>query len=153
MAQFDRARRRSKTSRKQPLQAPHSHLDGRASRSPTARSENSPSSGALETPDWHEDSRELTFFGRLVKRLRQPAHCQELIFKEFQKKGWPTRMENPLPRRHGKDPKQDLRTVIKNLNRHQHFRGLHSPYRADHIYLTYDCGIIRISVKGLTFLF
>jgi hypothetical protein len=78
-----------------------------------------------ETPHWEDEPvRELTFLGRLVKRLRQPAPIQQLVFREFQKRDWCPCIDNPRPRREGRNPKQDLWNVIKNLNRHQHFRGV-----------------------------
>jgi hypothetical protein len=89
------------------------------------RRPNHPPTKRNELPHWEDDPvRELTFLGRLVKHLAQPAPIQQLVFREFQKRGWCTCIENPLPRRAGKNPKQDLWNVIKNLNRHQHFRGV-----------------------------
>jgi hypothetical protein len=81
-----------------------------------------------QLPHWEEDPvRQLTFFGRLVKHLGQPAPVQQLIFREFEKRGWCPCIENIhaiLPHKEGRDPKRYLHWVTQNLNAHQHFCGI-----------------------------
>src|SRR5260370_37841948 len=124
MAQADRARRRSKKSRKHALQSPHSLLGGPIGRDETATSGSGLVDGALDLPHWNGDLREWTFLGRLVKRFRQPADSQELVLVEFERRKCQTRIDNPLPHRPGRNRKKHMRATIENLNRYQHFRGL-----------------------------
>jgi hypothetical protein len=124
MAQTDRAKRRSKKSRKHALQSPHSLVGRPIGRDETAISENGLVDGTLETPHWNGDLREWTFLGRLVKRFRQPADSQGLVLVEFERRHWHTRIDNPLPHRPGRNRKKHMRATIENLNRYQHFRGI-----------------------------
>jgi hypothetical protein len=92
------------------------------------RRPNDPPAKPNELPHWEDDPvRELTFLGRLVKHLAQPAPIQQLIFREFQKRGWCRYIKNILdllPHKPGRNPKRYLGGVIENLNRHQHFVGI-----------------------------
>lgn len=78
-------------------------------------------------PVWSEDLRELRFRGKLVKRYKQPATDQVLILQAFHEQGWPPSIDDPLPPKPGRDPKERLHDVINHLNRKQrvlHFFGL-----------------------------
>ncbi len=88
----------------------------------------SPSRGIIEVPCWNGTLRELTWQGQLVKKFRLPAENQEAILDQFEKEGWPLRIEDPLARLAGQDPKSRLHDAIKGLNRNQvnqllRFRG------------------------------
>jgi hypothetical protein len=55
---------------------------------------------ASAVPVWDEDAGELRFQGRVVRRVAQPnrAHGVMAILREFQAKGWPPRIDDPLGR-------------------------------------------------------
>ncbi len=79
-------------------------------------------------PIWDTARRELKVLGKVVKRFRWPAPNQETIISVFAEDGWPPKIEDPLPRGHGLDPKRRLGDTIKCLNRNQQadlirFRG------------------------------
>jgi hypothetical protein len=80
-------------------------------------------------PHWDELRRRLCWQGLLVKEFRQPAGNQELILAALQEEAWPARVYDPLPRRHGQDPKMRLRAAVKALNHHQLHRLIH--FRCD----------------------
>ncbi len=71
------------------------------------------------TPRWDADRRTLFVDRRVVKRYRQPAEKQVLILTAFEELGWPPRIDDPLPRERGKEPKKRLRDVIRSLNERQ----------------------------------
>jgi hypothetical protein len=75
-------------------------------------------------PQWDRERRELRWAHQLVKRYRLPAPNQETILAALQEEGWPPRMDDPLPRKLGQDPKARLHDTIKNLNRHHVHRLL-----------------------------
>lgn len=112
---------RSYHTAKHGLQPPHALLVQESNRRATAPYTNGSGHAARETAHWDENLRELTFRGQLVKRFRQPADSQTTVLSEFERRGWPTRIDNPLPHRVGLKRKQHLRDTIKNLNRHQRF--------------------------------
>jgi hypothetical protein len=63
-----------------------------------------------------------------VKWFRVPAGNQEAILAAFQEQRWPVRIDDPLPCRHGTDPKERLHAAIRRLNGRQlrrllRFRG------------------------------
>ncbi len=79
-------------------------------------------------PHWDCDRHELIVSGSVVKRFRWPAANQETILGVFEEEHWPSRIDDPLPRTNGLDPKRRLADTIKCLNRNQHsnllkFRG------------------------------
>ena len=80
-------------------------------------------------PCWNGDRHELYLADLLVKRFRWPARNQETILASFEEDGWPVEgIDDPLPPRSEKDPKQRLRDTVKCLNRYQtnrfiRFRG------------------------------
>jgi hypothetical protein len=82
-----------------------------------------------KVPHYDRVRRELWLGTQLIKRFRQPAPDQETILSAFQELGWPPRIDDPLPRRPGRQSqKLRLRDAIKRLNHHQHlplirFRG------------------------------
>lgn len=79
-------------------------------------------------PRWDGERHELTVLGNVVKRFRWPAANQEMILGVFEEERWPPRIDDPLPRANGLEPKRRLADTIKCLNRNQHsslirFRG------------------------------
>ncbi len=54
-----------------------------------------------------------------MKEFRQRAENQVLILAALEELSWPRRIDDPLPRRAGVDPKQRLREVVRALNRRQ----------------------------------
>lgn len=79
-------------------------------------------------PRWDIEKRELRVGPALVKRYRCPALNQEVILSVFQEDGWPSRIDDPLPRVEEQEPKRRLHDAIKSLNKNQinqlvRFRG------------------------------
>lgn len=70
-------------------------------------------------PKWNPDVRVLTWKDQTVKRFRTLAQSQELILAAFEESGWPPRIDDPLPRSHGIDPRQRLHDAIRRLNGNQ----------------------------------
>ena len=70
-------------------------------------------------PHWDPKLHELRLNGQLVKRFKLPARNQEIILAAFEEEGWPTRIDDPLPRLREQDPKRRLQDTIKSLNRNQ----------------------------------
>jgi len=70
-------------------------------------------------PRWDPDRRELLFEARLIKQFKVPAYNQQAILAAFDEEGWPIRIDDPLPPKEGKCPKERLHQAIKNLNRNQ----------------------------------
>jgi len=68
-------------------------------------------------PCWDGERRELWLGRVLIKRFRGPASCQEAILAEFEKEGWRSRIDDPLPQLPGKNPKTRLHNAINALNR------------------------------------
>ncbi|MGE5194819.1 MAG: hypothetical protein ACM3U2_20195 [Deltaproteobacteria bacterium] len=81
---------------------------------PAKRNRNTPESPAPVKPHW--DGRLLTVGEKVVKRYHRPAKAQELILASFEEEHWPDRIDDPLPRIAGRDPKVRLRGVIESLN-------------------------------------
>lgn len=71
-------------------------------------------------PHWNPRLRELRLSGRLVKRYRVPAECQELILNAFEEEGWPECIDDPLHPVSRIDAGSRLAATIKALNRNQH---------------------------------
>ena len=69
---------------------------------------------SLETPSWDSDKGELTFAGRVVRKVAPQATNLRPILSSFEEEGWPDRILDPLPA--GPDP-QRLRDAIGDLNR------------------------------------
>lgn len=81
-----------------------------------------------EVPRWDSCLRQLMWKNFLIKEFRVPAANQETVLHAMQEDGWPPRMDDPLPCKHGLDPKVRLHETIKALNRNQQhallrFRG------------------------------
>jgi hypothetical protein len=75
-----------------------------------------------DRPRWDSGARTLYWRGHVVKRLRKAAPNQELLLATFCELGWPWRIDDPLPREAGVEPKERLRESVKSLN-----RGLQRP--------------------------
>ncbi|VTT96505.1 Uncharacterized protein OS=Rhodopirellula maiorica SM1 GN=RMSM_05735 PE=4 SV=1 [Gemmataceae bacterium] len=78
-----------------------------------------PGTQAGERPRWDPDARVLSRGGEVVKRFRTPARSQELVLAAFEESGWPSRIDDPLPRLAGEDPRQRLHDAIRRLNGNQ----------------------------------
>jgi hypothetical protein len=76
-------------------------------------------SDPASAPFWNDAERVLFFAGRVVKTFRQMAKNQVLLIVAFQELGWPRRIDDPLPRSHGVEPKQRLREAVRGLNGRQ----------------------------------
>ena len=68
-------------------------------------------------PSWDRDRKVLYFSEWIIKQFRWLAVNQETVLMAFEEDGWPTRIDDPLPRRVNQDPKQRLHDTIKCLNR------------------------------------
>lgn len=80
-----------------------------------------------ELPSWCGKTRVLTFQGKVVKHFRWPAPNQEIVIAAFDELGWPSQIDDPLPKTNV-CPKRRLHDTIKCLNRNQltqliRFRG------------------------------
>lgn len=75
-------------------------------------------------PHWDCDSRELRFNGEIVKQFKVPSPNQEIVIMSFEEEQWPTCIDDPLPYRADRDPKQRLHDTIRSLNRNQKNRML-----------------------------
>ena len=71
------------------------------------------------TPRWIPELRELWLGDQLVKKFRVPACNQEWIIEVFEEDGWPVSIDDPLPPKHGMDPKIRLHDAINRLNGRQ----------------------------------
>jgi hypothetical protein len=61
----------------------------------------------------------LWWRSRLVKRFWHDAANQCLILLAFEEQAWPPRIDDPLPRASGVNPKARLRETVKSLRRGQ----------------------------------
>jgi hypothetical protein len=75
-------------------------------------------------PRWDGELRQLWWQDHLIKQFRSPADNQEAVLDALEEEGWPMRIDDPLPRTHGIDPKARLHDALKSLNRHQVHRLL-----------------------------
>ncbi|WP_439628847.1 hypothetical protein [Gemmata sp.] len=78
-----------------------------------------PGTRAGGRPRWDPEARVLTRGDEVVKRFRTPARSQEIILAAFEESGWPPRIDDPLPRLAGDDPRQRLHDAIRRLNGNQ----------------------------------
>jgi hypothetical protein len=79
-------------------------------------------------PSYDGHQRVFHWGTHLIKHFRQPAGNQVLILLAAQEVGWPSWLDDPLPRGGGTNPKVRLHDTIKDLNRRQRtaliqFRG------------------------------
>ncbi len=79
-------------------------------------------------PHYDKDNRIFTWGRHILKCFRQPAINQELILRAAEELCWEAWMDDPLPHRAHKNPKELLHDTIKDLNRRQtspliHFKG------------------------------
>jgi hypothetical protein len=65
-------------------------------------------------PHWDERCRQLSYGGVVCKKYKKSAPDQHQILKEFEARGWPSRIENPLA------PREKLRDTLKDLQRSVH---------------------------------
>jgi hypothetical protein len=72
---------------------------------------------AVGKPEWDSSRRELRMGDHVVKRFRQHARNQETILAAFQEEGWPSRIDDPLPRDGEHDVQERLHAAIKKLNK------------------------------------
>lgn len=68
-------------------------------------------------PHWDQETRELRWQGKVIKRLVRQAEVQSQILEAFQRAGWPRTIRDPLPADGIVPPAQRLRDAVKNLNR------------------------------------
>jgi hypothetical protein len=64
-----------------------------------------------DKPSWNPDLCELSFRGKVVRRLRRTADRAILILNTFREDGWPQRIDNPLS-----PPDDDLARPVRTLN-------------------------------------
>src|SRR5262245_25866641 len=83
-----------------------------------------PAPGLPSLPRWDGDYREIRFGDKIVKQFKLPSPNQEAILLAFHEKGWPPRIEDPLPPNANFDTKQRLHDAIRGLNRNQKNRLL-----------------------------
>jgi hypothetical protein len=91
--------------------------------------------GAEEKPIWRE--RQFWYRGRMWKAFGRTARAQEPILDEFQKRGWPRRVRDPLERIFGHHSKSRLLDVIKTLNRGPIGRAVRFHVEADGKHITW----------------
>lgn len=72
---------------------------------------------AATRPVWDAAERTLVWEGRVVKRLRREAAGQVAVLAAFEARGWPGRIDDPLPADEEFEPSQRLRDTVRNLNR------------------------------------
>jgi hypothetical protein len=82
-------------------------------------------------PSWDRAARTLLLDGRVIKQLRVPARCQEIVLGVFEESGWPRCIDDPLPPNNGEDAKYRLYNTIKALNGHHLARRLHFTSNGD----------------------
>src|SRR5262245_56171918 len=68
-------------------------------------------------PRWDEASRTLWLGELLLKEFRDPTESQVTVLAEFERLGWPRRVEDPLPKTSGTNRKKRLQETVKNLKR------------------------------------
>jgi hypothetical protein len=78
--------------------------------------------GALPTPIWDQERRELRINEVVVKSFKLPSPNQEAILTALAEENWPVRIDDPLSPQVDLDPKRRLHDTIKSLNRNQKSR-------------------------------
>ncbi len=73
----------------------------------------------LLVPTYEKQDRILRWGEHLIKHFDRPADNQILVVSAAEELGWPFWWDDPLPRRHGQNPKTMLHDTIKDLNRRQ----------------------------------
>jgi hypothetical protein len=73
-------------------------------------------------PYWDCVRQELRLGRDVVKVFKLYCPNQATILACFEEEHWPTRIDDPLPRRDDIEPKQRLHDTIKSLNRNQKCR-------------------------------
>jgi len=67
-------------------------------------------------PNWHRPEKRLCIGTVLVKQFKVPAVAQELILDAFEERGWPQKIDDPLPVSTSSNVKRRLHDAIKRLN-------------------------------------
>src|SRR4051812_16934362 len=80
--------------------------------------------GREARPRYDAASRELRWRGRLVKRLERAGSNQLPVLLEFERQGWPARIDDPLPPDRGTDAKVRLRETVNSLNDRHKYHGI-----------------------------
>ena len=75
-----------------------------------------------DVPHWDRRRRVLSVGGRIVKKYRVPAPSQEAVLDAFQRERWPHQIDDSLPYRAGRNPKNRLHDTINHLNQNQQER-------------------------------
>jgi hypothetical protein len=87
---------------------------------------------APQTPSWIRKTGKLWWGNRVIKSLRRHAKRQRLVLAAFEEAGWPRRIDDPLPRDAGVNPKERLRQTVRHLNKRNAFRAIE--FRVDEDY-------------------
>jgi len=77
------------------------------------------------TPCYDRDCRLFTWGRHILKHFRQPSYNQELILCAGEELDWPAWFDDPLPLKHGTNPKTRLHDTLKDLNRRQTMQLVH----------------------------
>ncbi len=78
--------------------------------------------GLPPKPKWDRDQRQLRLAATVVKEFRVPAENQETILAVFEEERWPPKIDDPLRKKSGIDPRRRLHDTINSLNRNQRHR-------------------------------
>lgn len=78
--------------------------------------------GLPPKPKWDPDQRQLRLAATVVKEFRVPAENQETILAVFEEERWPPKIDDPLRKKSGIDPRRRLHDTINSLNRNQRHR-------------------------------
>src|ERR1700722_14605728 len=67
-------------------------------------------------PEWNRDTRELRYRGKVIRRISATTRAPRIIaiLDAFQAKGWPSRVDDPLP---GGHDSVRLHGAIRGLNK------------------------------------
>jgi hypothetical protein len=82
----------------------------------------SPTTGpqaAVKRPRWEADYWELLLDDELVLRLIASATSQAVVLADFERRGWPRRIPNPIQARNKRQSGQQLRDAVHGLNQKQ----------------------------------
>lgn len=79
---------------------------------------------AAARPRWSAAERKLYVGERLIKSFVQPADNQEAVLGEFERQGWPPRINCPLQLEPGLDPKRRRGDTVDSLNRNHLSPGI-----------------------------
>ncbi|HWB13204.1 MAG TPA: hypothetical protein VG826_28520 [Pirellulales bacterium] len=74
---------------------------------------------AVKRPRWEADYWELLLDDELVLRLIASATSQAVVLADFERRGWPRRIPNPIQARNKRQSGQQLRDAVHGLNQKQ----------------------------------